>query len=84
MPENSRDTIFLAAIEIEDSAARARYLEEACGEDAKLRSEIERLISAHEAGGSILDGLPNETELGTPFQFNVLDQIGPYLSLIHI
>ena len=76
MPENSRDTIFLTAIEIEDLAARELYLEEACGENRSLKAELERLLKAHEAGGSILDGLPSETEIKT--YLKPASHIGPY------
>lgn len=37
-------------------AARADFLEGACGGDAALRGRVERLLAAHEEEGSFLDG----------------------------
>ncbi|MDG3005218.1 serine/threonine-protein kinase [Paludisphaera mucosa] len=50
----SERTIFLAAVEIPDPAARAAYLDEACGDDASLRGRVEELLSAHDAEGSFM------------------------------
>ena len=47
--------IFQNAIEIEYPAKRARYLENACKEDPKLRVEVEALLKAHGEAGSFLD-----------------------------
>ena len=47
--------IFQNAIEIEDPAKRARYLENACKEDPKLRAEVEALLRAHEKAGDYLE-----------------------------
>ncbi|HCO93343.1 MAG TPA: hypothetical protein DIU00_05230 [Phycisphaerales bacterium] len=47
--------IFQNAIEIEDPAKRAQYLENACKENPKLRAEVEALLKAHEKAGSFLD-----------------------------
>ena len=45
-------SIFGRALEIESPAARAAYLDEACGTDAGLRAEIEGLLRYHgKAGG---------------------------------
>jgi serine/threonine protein kinase/Tol biopolymer transport system component len=46
--------IFNAAIE-QDPKYRPAFIEEACGADAELRSEVESLISSHEEGGSFID-----------------------------
>ncbi len=35
---------------------RPAFLAEACGQDASLRAEVEELLAAHEAGGSLLEG----------------------------
>jgi WD40 repeat protein len=50
---NQRD-IFTAAIQITDPAARADYLEQACGGDANLRRRVEALIRAHDSAGGFL------------------------------
>ena len=50
-PEESL-TIFNNALDQPDPAARASYLNEACGTDAALRERVEKLLQAHdEAGG---------------------------------
>ena len=51
---NSVKTIFLAAIE-KDSAARAAFLDAACGGDAALRCRVEALLAAHGAPGDFLE-----------------------------
>ena len=38
------EEIFLKAIEKETAAERAAYLDGACGDDAKLRAEVEALL----------------------------------------
>ena len=47
--------IFQNAIEIEDPAKRAQYLENACKQDPKLRAEVEALLTAHEKAGDYLE-----------------------------
>ncbi len=44
----NEDTIFLRALDL-PHAARAAFLDEACGEDAALRARVERLLAAREA-----------------------------------
>jgi formylglycine-generating enzyme required for sulfatase activity len=46
--------IFLALLDLPDPAARAAYLDRACGGDAALRARVEGLIRSHEAAGSFL------------------------------
>ncbi len=48
--------IFNAALEIEP-ARRGAYLAQACGDDERLREEIEILLAAHENEDSILDSV---------------------------
>ncbi|MBL7187157.1 MAG: protein kinase [Phycisphaerae bacterium] len=47
--------IFQDAIEIEDPAKRARYLEDACKQDSELRAEVEALLRSHEKAGDFLE-----------------------------
>jgi serine/threonine protein kinase/tetratricopeptide (TPR) repeat protein len=47
-------SIFIAALEKDDPAERAAYLDQACG-DGALRQRIERWLAAHAAAGGILD-----------------------------
>jgi hypothetical protein len=46
--------IFLEAVERPDGAARAAYLDRACGGDARLRHRIEALLRSHVPDGSFL------------------------------
>ena len=46
--------IFLAALDIADPSRRAAYLDEACGQDARLRQHIEELVSTQAKLGSFL------------------------------
>jgi serine/threonine protein kinase len=77
-------SIFVAALEKDDPAERAAYLDQTCG-DAESRQRIERLLAAHDAAGGILDRpVGPETQ---PFQ-PILEQagavIGPYKLLQQI
>jgi hypothetical protein len=46
--------IFLEAAEQPDKAARAAYLDRACGGDAGLRDRVEALLRSHDTAGSFL------------------------------
>src|SRR5436190_13255988 len=51
-PEGSAHSIFNNALELDDPAARARYVNEACAGDTDLSERVEKLLRAHdEAGG---------------------------------
>src|SRR5215831_15982097 len=73
--------LFSKAIELADPAERARYVEQACGDNAALRAEVESLLRALDKAGSFL-----EAPAATPGQ--TVDQpalregpgavIGPY------
>jgi serine/threonine protein kinase len=63
--------IFEAATE-QDPANRSAFLAEVCGTDSGLRSEVERLLSAHASTGGWLD-------MQSPRQPEFLgQQVGPY------
>src|SRR5262245_59138032 len=47
--------IFLAAMERDDPAERATYLDEACGADATLRQRVEALFRAHDRAADFMD-----------------------------
>ena len=51
----SERTIFLEALDIDDPAERAAFLDRACGDEAELRQRVERLLEAIDAAGSFLD-----------------------------
>jgi serine/threonine protein kinase len=48
-------SVFLAALEAPDPAARAALLARECGDDAALRQRVEALLQAHDQPGSFLD-----------------------------
>ena len=48
------EEIFFAALNEETAAARADYLARACGDDAKLRLRVERLLNAHPQAAGFL------------------------------
>src|SRR3954452_3184773 len=48
-------TIFTEALEREDPAERAAFLEGACAGDPRLRQRIERLLGQHDHAGSFLE-----------------------------
>src|SRR5262249_48682687 len=54
----SERAIFIAALEKDDPAERAAYLERACGDNRPLRLRIERLLKSHEPADSFLDPRP--------------------------
>src|SRR5436305_7556465 len=47
--------IFLSAVEKDDPAERAAYLDQACGGDATLRRRIESLLGSHERAADFMD-----------------------------
>jgi hypothetical protein len=46
--------IFLAVLDLPDPAARAAYLDAACGGDTARRARVDALIRSHQAAGSFL------------------------------
>ena len=46
--------IFLEAADLTDEAARAAYLDKACGADAGVRERVEVLLRSHDPEGSFL------------------------------
>jgi eukaryotic-like serine/threonine-protein kinase len=51
----SLDSIFCSAVEIASAEERAAYLARACGGDAELRRQVEKLVAAHFRAGSFLE-----------------------------
>jgi serine/threonine protein kinase/WD40 repeat protein len=73
-------SIFIEALEREDPAERAAFLDEVCANDATLRRRIERLLQRHQDSGSFLeDPTPG---WDTPFEKPVGEcpgaTVGPY------
>ncbi len=48
------ESVFFAALAKDDPVERAAYLNEACGADADLRRQVDRLLAAHPQVGSFL------------------------------
>jgi serine/threonine protein kinase len=82
----SIDAIFCEAIELDSAERRESYLCAACGEDAELRRQVDRLLQAHFRGGSIVDSPAHS--LGPTLDQAPLEkpgtQIGPYKLLQQI
>ena len=89
MTNNSRDeeVIFNAAIKLKKGLKREAFLEKACGDDTKLRADVEALLKAHEAESLIdkpildpdvtLDSSPISEGPGTVIgRYKLLEQIG--------
>ncbi len=57
-------TIFLEALDRRAGAERRSYLDEACGRDRELRSQVESLLLAHQQAGEFLDPLAFGASLG--------------------
>ena len=65
MPEHKTDddrehirAIFFEAYQKESSQERSRYLDEACGADARVRSELDSLLDAHAGSSGFLEAPP--------------------------
>jgi serine/threonine protein kinase len=81
----SVETVLAEAVGIPDPAARAAYLDRACGDDGGLRARVERLVADHFRAGNFLErpplaALPDET---APFEPGggaaaVGTRVGPY------
>ena len=48
-------SVFLAALDITDPAARSAYLDETCAADHTLRQRVEVLLAAHAGAASFMD-----------------------------
>jgi serine/threonine protein kinase len=75
--------IFADALEKADTAERAAYLTQACGNDAQLRQQVEALLQAHEKAAGFLEEPvatpPGKTVvLSTPLTEKPGDRIGRY------
>ena len=70
---NERD-LFMAALQIEDAAERAAYLDRVCAGETALRQRVEALLAAFEQAGSFLQrpaGDPRATtDISPPGQSN--------------
>src|SRR5438067_428628 len=78
--------IFKVAVKL-PSDQRAVYLDRACGDNPALRQEVEALLHAHDAPGSLLEGLSGECGRTEDYQL-IAERpgtvIGPYKLLEQI
>ena len=83
----NEEAIFDAAIQLKKGPEREAYLAQACGEDSKLRADVEALLQAHEAKSLIdepifdidvtLDASPSIEGPGTKIgRYELLELIG--------
>jgi len=89
MTRNSNlEEIFFAALEQHSSSARAALLDEACGDDGQLRSQLENMLAAQADAGSFLEQpavAGDETALyNSPLSEGPGALIGPYKLLQQI
>ena len=61
----SERAIFFQALDLDDPAERAAYLDKACAGDAALRRRIEALLESHAKVGDFLD-VPAAQQLAAP------------------
>lgn len=67
-------SIFLDALELADTEDRRKYLDQACGEDQELRSQVEELLVSHNEASSFLEQPPEG--LGATIASGVDDTVG--------
>src|SRR3954447_3753793 len=60
------EELFFAALEKTTASARATFLDSACGGDAELRRQVEKLLNAHPRVGDFLDRPAVEQARETP------------------
>ena len=65
---SSVETLFFAALEKGTAAERAAYLDSACGGDAELRRQVEKLLKAHPRVGDFLKKPVGEQLAAAPKQ----------------
>jgi serine/threonine protein kinase len=54
----NEESLFAAALEIDEEAQRQAFLQEACGDDVALRARLENLLAAHRHASGILERVP--------------------------
>src|SRR4051794_29195904 len=50
--------LFIAVLNLDDTAERQAYLQEACGDDSSARQRVEALLKVYENAGSFLESPP--------------------------
>src|ERR1700693_6301843 len=81
-------SVFDAAVELGTAAERAAYLDAACGQDRRLRAEVEGLLEHDDAAGSFLNLSARPNPQATADEAAVSERpgtvIGPYKLLEQI
>jgi serine/threonine protein kinase/tetratricopeptide (TPR) repeat protein len=77
-------SIFIEALEREDPAERAAYLDQACGRDPALRRRLERLLQRHQQAESFLESPALVATVSEPIRQLPGTMIGPYKVLEQI
>src|SRR5262245_4066282 len=76
---NLSERLFHAAAELNDPVQRAAFLDAACGQDQKLRDEIEELLRHDEEAGGFLRTATGSPMMDKPPSLELSEkQIGPY------
>ncbi|MBE0544788.1 MAG: protein kinase [Verrucomicrobia bacterium] len=90
-PASAEQVVFAGALQLVTPAARAAYLDEACGRDHALRERVEALLRATEIAGDFLEQPPTgltgsgpSTVIATGFREQPGDRIGRYKLLQQI
>src|SRR5215218_6562623 len=79
--------VFIAALQLDDPAARRAYLADACGTDAALRARVGELLGAHFRAGSFLESAGPDhlaTTTDRPADERPGNTVGPYKLLEQI
>src|SRR5262245_23722857 len=85
MTDQQEKLIFLAAIEIESPLEQSLYLQDACGTNDRLRSEVYALLCAHNRPRVLLDAADQYSPaLNLPINERPGTVIGPYKLLQQI
>ena len=78
------EAIFFTALEKSTAEDRAVYLNQACGQDTKLRQRVEKLLDAQGKVGSFLETQPHDGMLDAESHQPPGTNIGPYKLLQEI
>src|SRR5262245_13410412 len=73
------ETVFARAIQMGSADERATYLDQACGSDADLRRNVEKLVNDHFRAGAFLEQPAAEiAKFDEPLPERPGTRIGPY------
>ena len=70
-------SVFLAALDLTDPAARSAYLDETCAAAPDLRLRVEKLLAAHAGATSFMDRpAPDRDQPDLTVGFTPLENLG--------